>query len=98
MLFSDQAEQLYATFPQFPNKDDKDLFEYLKHEPELENCSLLVCEWVDAELQRATGHGLPIETTLEEKKAAIGASLVGFYLLFYKLFFRLQTARKCVLF
>jgi hypothetical protein len=73
-----------------------ELFEYLKRGPEIPDDLLpddpvpynpvLVCSWVDAELETAGGHGLPPETTLEQKKTAIGASLVGFSLFFINSF------------
>jgi hypothetical protein len=70
------------------------LFEYLKLGPEIPDDPLLVCTWVDAELETAGANVLPTGTTLELKKTAIGASLVGFSLFFINSFQVLNGAER----
>jgi hypothetical protein len=53
-----------------------ELFDYLKRGPDIPDDPILVCSWVDAELD-AVQNGM----TLDQKKAAIGAALVGFFYL-----------------
>jgi hypothetical protein len=52
-----------------------ELFDYFKRGPDIPDDPILVSSWVDAQLD-AVQNGM----TLDQKKAAIGAALVGFSL------------------